>query len=185
MLSSFRLHLIVRHLKRGGVIAYPTEGVYGLGCDPLNARSIARVLEIKGRSQRKGLIVIAARYAQLEPLLAPLETTVKSRMLASWPGPHTWIVPAADFVPLWLRGEHASLAVRVTSHPVAAAICHAFGSPLVSTSANKSGRPPARTPMQVQKLRRQYPDLVYIPGALGGLRKPTSIYDAVTGNRLR
>lgn len=185
MPSPFRLRLIARHLHRGGLIAYPTEGVYGLGCDPLNARAVSRLLALKGRSGTKGLILIAARYAQVEPLLAPMDATLQTRMQATWPGPHTWIVPAADFVPLWLRGAHQSLAVRVTAHPVAAALCQAFGGPLVSTSANRSGRPPARTAMQLRKLCRQQPDLLCVPGALGGLRKPTAIHDALTGERLR
>ena len=185
MPSPFRLRLIVRHLQHGGLIAYPTEGVYGLGCHPLNAQAVSRLFAFKGRSGTKGLILIASCHAQIEPLLAPLDSSIQARMQATWPGPHTWIVPAADFVPLWLRGAHQSLAVRVTAHPVAAALCNAFGGPLVSTSANRSGHPPARTAMQLRKLCRKQRGLLCVPGALGGLRKPTAIHDALTGQRLR
>lgn len=185
MLSPFRLRLITRHLYAGGLIAYPTEGVYGLGCHPLDAQAVSRLLAIKGRSAAKGLIVVAADWSQLEPLLAPLDEDIQLRVRSTWPGPQTWILPAAEFVPVWLRGRHRGLAARVSAHPVIRALCLAFGGPLVSTSANRSGRPPARRAMPLRRLCRSYPDVLLVPGALGGLRKPTPIHDALTGHILR
>lgn len=184
-MSRFRLGLITRHLRQGGLIAYPTEGVYGLGCDPCNAEAVNRLLALKGRAATKGLIVIAASYQQIEPWLAPLNEAMRQPMQATWPGPVTWVAPAADWVPAWLHGGRRSLAVRVSAHPVVQALCLAFAGPLVSTSANKSGRPPARRPGQVRKLCRTCPELLPVPGALGGLSKPTPIYDALTGRCLR
>jgi L-threonylcarbamoyladenylate synthase len=184
-LSLFRLRCINRHLRQGGLIAYPTEGVYGLGCDPLQAVAVSRILALKGRAASKGFIVIAATFDQVKPWLAPLDESVQARLMASWPGPKTWIIPAAGWMPGWLSGGRSSLAVRVSAHPVVRALCLAFGGPLVSTSANKSGRLPARHPMQIIRFCRQNPALLRVPGMLGGLRKPTPIHDALTGRALR
>ncbi|CAI8808158.1 L-threonylcarbamoyladenylate synthase [Methylocaldum szegediense] len=184
MPSRFRLRLAATHLRRGGIVAYPTEGVYGLGCNPLDREAVLRLLALKERPTTKGLILIAAEFDQIESYLDIPNDAMQSRILATWPGPVTWIVPAAGWVPKWLRGEHASLAVRVTAHRDAAALCRAFGGPIVSTSANKSGRPPARTPTAVRRYFSTDQVLV-VPGRLGGLGGPTMIYDASTGVRIR
>ncbi len=185
-LPRWRLLQAVRHLRRGGVIAYPTEGVFGLGCDPLNERAVAEILALKGRAASKGLILIAADFEQLLPFVSALPASVLERILASWPGPVTWILPAAPRVPTWLTGGRTSLACRVTDHPVAARLCRAFGRPLVSTSANLSGRPPAKSRLQVRRYFARLGDRVLvIPGPLGRLEGPTPIYDALTGRCLR
>lgn len=170
-------------LRRGGIIAYPTEAVYGLGCDPLNREAVERLLAIKQRPVEKGLILIAARFEQLSPFLEAQPPEIQRQLDASWPGPVTWLVPANPATPVWLRGRHPSLAVRVTAHPLAAAICEAFGGPIVSTSANPAGRPPARSALQAL-LRCPGVDLI-LHGATGPLAQPTPIRDAVTGKVLR
>jgi len=184
VLSRFRLRLAVSHLRGGGIIAYPTEGVYGLGCNPLDQRAVLGLLELKERPTAKGLILIAAEFGQIEPYLDLPTEIMRDKILATWPGPATWVIPAAGWVPAWLRGEHPTVAVRVTDHPVAAALCRAFGGPIVSTSANRSGHPPARTPVSVRK-HFSTEHLLLIPGRLGNLRGPTAVYDASTGARLR
>lgn len=177
-----QLRLVCRVLAAGGVIAYPTEGVYGLGCDPLNHEAITRLLTLKGRSPDKGLILIAASLEQLEPWLAPLSNTVRARLRRSWPGPVTWVVPAARRVPAILTGGRGSLAVRVSAHPVCRQLCEVWGGPLVSTSANRHGRPAARSALQVRRrLGRGVAHIV--SGPLGGLAGPTTIRDAL-GNRV-
>ncbi|MCU7863248.1 MAG: Sua5/YciO/YrdC/YwlC family protein, partial [Candidatus Thiodiazotropha sp. (ex Lucinoma borealis)] len=103
-----------------------------------------------------------------------------ARIQQSWPGPTTWLIPAANNVPDWLTGQHATLAVRVTDHPIAAALCRAAGTPLVSTSANISQRPPARNPLQVRLRCGKDVDLI-VHGKTGGLKRPTSIKDAMSG----
>ncbi len=128
-----------RIVQSGGVIIYPTEGVFGLGCDPANQRAVERILAIKRRKASQGLILIAANRRQLDPWI---ET--HADLTSDATHPITWIVPASRFVPAWIRGEHPGVAVRLTSHPVAAALCEIAGSAIVSTSANISGRPPAR-----------------------------------------
>ena len=184
MLSAFLLARAASHLRKGGIIAYPTEGVYGLGCNPLDPAAIRRIMALKGRSTAKGFILIAADFAQIEPFLVCQDPLLVERVLPSWPGPVTWVVPAAPWVPAWLRGKRSGLAVRVTAHPVAAALCRWFGGPLVSTSANRSGRPPARNVLAVRKHFRTK-DVMLIAGHTGGAVGPTAIFDALSGKRLR
>ncbi len=180
----WHLRLAARVLHGGGLIGYPTEAVYGLGCDPLDGDAVLRLLELKRRSPAKGLILIAAARDQLAPYLLPIPGAIEARLANSWPGPVTWLLPARPEVPFWLRGRHATLAVRLTAHPVAAALCRAFGGALVSTSANLAGRPPARSALAVR--RRFGGQLDYLlPGALGGEAGPTQIRDARSGRIVR
>lgn len=170
-------------LRDGGVIAYPTEAVYGLGCDPLNRAAVMRLLAIKQRPVAKGLILIADDFSRLLPFVQPPDDVLQQRLDASWPGPVTWLLPARPETPTWLRGRHTSIAVRVTAHRGAAALCAAFGGALVSTSANRLGQPPARTPLQVRQ-RCSGVDLV-LHGATGGRRRPSEIRDARSGELVR
>lgn len=169
-------------LLRGGVIAYPTEGVYGLGCLPDNFDALCRLLKIKQRSWDKGLILIGAQAAQFDGWITlPHGTTLPDPDLQH---PITWLVPASERVLPIVRGNHESLAVRITSNPVAAAICSAVDSPIVSTSANLSGKPVARNPYI---LRRQFGGLVdyLVPGDCGPASGPSEIRDMLSGRTLR
>ena len=182
--SPWPLKRAAETVRGGGVIAYPTEAVYGLGCDPLEEVAVARILEIKQRDAAKGLILIAAHIEQLLPFMAQLTADVTRKLEASWPGPVTWVVPAASHVPAWLTGGRSTLAVRVSAHPVVRTLCEACDMALVSTSANRSGQSPARTGLMV---RTQLGDAVdcIVPGEVGGLDKPTEIRDALSGRVLR
>jgi len=182
-LSPHRGRSIVGMLRAGGIIAYPTEAVFGLGCDPLNPVAVLRLLAIKRRPVAKGLILIAADLGQLEPFIEPLDPAAQAKLAATWPGPVTWLAPAR-LAPVWLRGDHDTLAVRVTAHPVAAALCRRWGGPLVSTSANIGGRPSARTGLAVRRRLGQWVDQV-APGAVGGAGRPTEIRDLATGRVIR
>lgn len=184
MAYDWRLKQAARVLRRGGIVAYPTEAVYGLGCDPRDRDAVRRLLRLKGRRAGKGLILIAAEFAQVERFLVPVGPDIMQRVLATWPGPVTWLWPARPEIPHWLRGSHQSLAVRVTAHPLAVALCREAGMALVSTSANRSGRPPARTALTV---RRSFGDALdfILPGPVGGLARPTEIRDALTGAVVR
>jgi len=179
-----RLRLAARQLRQGGLVAYPTEAVWGLGCDPRNEAAVAALLALKRRPAAKGLILIAADFAQVEPFLDIPAGDMRGRLLASWPGPVTWIVPAARRAPRWLCGRRGTLAVRVTAHPAASALCRDFGGAIVSTSANPSGTRPART---LSQTRRYFTGsgLCFLPGELGGLDRPTAIFDARSGARMR
>jgi L-threonylcarbamoyladenylate synthase len=182
--SLHRLRLATHHLRSGGVIAYPTEAVYGLGCDPWNAAAVARVLALKHRSIRKGLIVIAAEMAQLTPLISALPAARQTEILATWPGPHTWLLPPRATTPRWLTGDFDTLAVRVTAHPLAAALCRQFGGAIVSTSANRAHQRPARTALQLRRALGQQPDYCLI-GTCGGARQPSTIRDGRSGQLVR
>ncbi len=168
----------------GGVIAYPTEGVFGLGCMPENRAAVERVLAIKRRSWRKGLLLIGSELAQLERFVVLPSEPRRSELVASWPGPVTWVLPATPNAPRWISGGRDSVAVRLTDHPVARDLCAAVGHALVSTSANVSRRPPLR---DLRVLRRELGREVdyVLGGALGGLAKPTVIKDGRTGKVLR
>jgi len=181
---TFRFREAVRCVGGGGLIAYPTEAVWGLGCDPLNGEAVTRLLKLKGRSIDKGLILIAADIDQLVPFVRFLDGEKMDRIIRTWPGPNTWLFPAAIGLPQWLTGVHQTLAVRVTDHPLASALCRAWGMPLVSTSANRGGERPARTALKVRsRLGNGVNYLLY--GALGGLDRPTPIRDAITGTLVR
>lgn len=183
--DGWRLRWLADLLRSGGVLAYPTEGVYGLGCDPGNRDAVFEILHLKRRPVEKGLILVAADWAQLAPYLSPdLPDAARRRMQATWPGPHTWVAPASDPVPGWLTGYRTDLAVRVSAHPLVAALCRAFGGPLVSTSANPAGRPPATTALRARAYFPGRLDAV-VSGALGGARGATPIRDALTGRSIR
>jgi L-threonylcarbamoyladenylate synthase len=183
MPSPFRIRQAVRLLESGGVLAYPTEAVYGLGCDPLDYHAVQRLLRLKHRSIDKGLILIAAELGQLLEFVRVPDRRVESQLQTHWPGPVTFVLPAAPRCPRWLTGGRETLAVRVTDHPLAARLCRGFAGPLVSTSANRAGRPPARTALQV-RLRCPGVDAI-LSGPLGRLDRPTEIRDPNSGKVIR
>lgn len=183
-MRSWRLGQAVRALRKGGVIAYPTEAVYGLGCDPLDAHAVLRLLALKDRPMEKGLILIASDFRQLQPFIRAPDSATLEKIQSTWPGPVTWLLPVKPETPVWLRGTHDTLAVRVTAHPQAAALCRAFGGAIVSTSANPGGFPPARNALQA---RCYFGDTIddILPGKVGSRRKPSEIRDAATGRVVR
>lgn len=183
-MSPWGLRETARRLHAGGVVAYPTEAVYGLGCDPENEQAVQRLLALKQRPVEKGLILIAADLAQLRRYLGPVPEAQMAQVLQSWPGPATWLLPAARGTPDWLTGGRDCLAMRVTGHPPARALCLAWGFPLVSTSANPTGRPPARSALQVRNYFDDRLDAI-LTGPLGGRSRPTPIRDARTGALVR
>jgi L-threonylcarbamoyladenylate synthase len=183
-LTPWRLRQAAHIINAGGIIAYPTEAVYGLGCHPLDPVAVSRLLILKHRAVSKGLILIADSIESLHPYIAMLPEAAMRPILKSWPGAATWLIPAKRNVPYWLTGEHATLAVRVTDHPIAAALCRAAGTPLVSTSANLSNHPPARTPLEVRLRCAKGIDLI-VHGKTGGLSRPTPIRDASSGRLIR
>lgn len=172
-----------RALVQGGeVIAYPTEAVYGLGCDPFNQQAVEDLLALKKRAASKGLIVLVSDWKQVWPLIADVPESTLDAVRKTWPGPVTWIFPKSDAVPAWLSGEHASIAIRMTAHPVARALC-AYA-PIVSTSANVTGTEPADN---INVLDSVFLDGVagVVVGELGGDLTPSEMYNVLDGMRLR
>lgn len=171
-------------LRQGEVIAYPTEAVYGLGCDPLNHDAVAQLLEIKSRPVSAGLILIADNFSRLEAWIDSQVHIDREPIFDSWPGPVTWLFPKSALVPGWISGTHDSIALRVTDHPVCRELCAAFGGPIVSTSANRRGEEPARNREAVeQSLGVTIAGIV--EGDIGGEQNPSEIRDARTGKSLR
>ncbi|MCK4840290.1 MAG: threonylcarbamoyl-AMP synthase [Methylococcales bacterium] len=181
--TSLKIRQAIHKIHAGEVIAYPTEAVYGLGCDPLNEEAVLNLLALKKRDIDKGLILIASSLSQLEPYLQ-LNEQIKLKVQATWPGPVTWIIPAQTWVPQWLTGQHSSLAVRVTAHPVARLLCETLGGPLVSTSANTSKKPAATKSWQVARCLNDR-ELFVVPGKVGRLKQATPIYDALSRIKVR
>lgn len=171
-------------LKKGGVIAYPTEAVYGLGCDPSNVNAVSHLLQIKHRTMEKGFILVASSWAQVESYIEPIQPPLLARVLETWPGPYTWIFPAKTFVPKWIRGKHQTIAVRVSNHPIVQILCKTFGEPIISTSANVEGQPPARDYRTVKMSLGNKLDYI-VKGDVGKLLRPTEIRNAITGEILR
>lgn len=184
MTGKVQIDRAARVIRAGGIVAYPTEAVFGLGCLPHDRDAVLRLLAIKQRRWQKGLLLIAASFDALAGLVELPETPLRSTILASWPGPVTWALPARRTAPAWLTGGRDTLAVRVTAHSVARALCARVGGPLVSTSANVSRRPPHT---RLIRLRRDLGPLVdyVLAGPLGDSSRPTAIRDGRTGRTLR
>ena len=172
---------LIAPLQQGGVIAYPTEAVFGLGCDPLNEAAVMHLLDLKQRSVDKGLILIAADFSQVSPFLQPISPQQQAFTL---PSDTTWIFPAKDDAPKWLTGRFNSLAIRISQHEPVRQLCQQFASALVSTSANLSGEPPAKTTVEVvAQFDQRLAGIFDAP--VGNLAKPTQIRDSLTGEVIR
>lgn len=183
MTSAWQFQQIAQKIRKGAVIAYPTEAVWGLGCDPFNATAVARLLALKQRPMHKGLILVAANIAQFAELLEGLTAEQMAQLTASWPGAHTWLVPHHNRVPQWITGKHDSVAIRVSAHPLVAQLCALTG-PLVSTSANPSGLLPAKSRLRIEQYFHGQLDAV-LSGEIGQSSNPSTIRDVRTGQVLR
>lgn len=184
-MRNWTLHQIRRVIDdRAGIIAYPTESVYGLGCHPLHPDAVQRILSLKHRDWGKGLILVASNLAQVEPYILPLSAEDRARLTTAAPLPTTWLLPARPDTPDWLTGRHTTLAVRISTHPTLFALCDFLNHPLVSTSANPSQRPPARTALKVRRyFSNQVDFILHYGGVCRG--RPSVIRDLVSGKMVR
>lgn len=174
----------IEFLRQGEVIAYPTEAVFGLGCDPFNESAVLNLLRLKQRKISKGLIVIASNWGQIESLIQPLTNAIRRKIAATWPGPVTWVFPASEKAPDWIIGNHQTIAIRVPNHPLARRLCEIFQKPIVSSSANLSGVSPARTVEEViHYFGKTIPFI--LDGEVGGFSRPTPIRDVLSDKLLR
>lgn len=169
-------------LQQGKIIAYPTEAVYGLGCDPFNESAVKKILALKQRSSSKGLIVLIANWAQLAPLIGDVPESRLEIVKKTWPGAVTWIFPKSKTIPDWVSGNHESIAIRMSAHPIAHELC--IDGPIISTSANVSGQAPA---LDLPSIYTQFPEGIdaMVAGALGQASAPSRIFDVVSGECLR
>lgn len=179
------LEIACAYLKSGKVISYPTEAVWGLGCDPYNEKAVKRLLALKNREVSKGLILVAANLDQISSLIEPLSEDHKSILESSWPGPTTWLIPdQSDFFPSWIKGQHDSVAIRVSDHSLVRDLCLKFGGPIVSTSANFAGEPEIRERKKIEDVFGDKIDYV-VGGELGNKHSTSEIRDIITGKKLR
>ena len=182
--SAAFLRRLSHHLRQGGLVAYPTESCYGIGCLPRDNRALRRLVRLKKRPQDKGMIVIGESTEQLQPLLQALDNQTLAALKQQWPARKTFLLSADRRLPLLLRGKGRSkLAVRVPDHAGARALCHQLNTPLVSTSCNRAGQRPAKTEREVR--RRFGRQLMIVGGRIGAARAPSQIIDWASGRRLR
>lgn len=170
------------YLKNGGVIAYPTESCFGLGCDPRNRAAVKKILRLKHRPWHKGLILVAANLRQVQRHIQPMNQAQRQTLSRYWPGPYTFLLPTSKQAPKLVTGKHATLAVRVSAHPEVARLTRMLG-PLVSTSANVAGCKPLT---RASDVRRAFGAAVRVlPGRVGKHKKPSVIIDLESGHKLR
>jgi L-threonylcarbamoyladenylate synthase len=188
-MNTLNLQQAVERLKQGDVLAYPTEAVWGLGCDPQQQQAFEKILTLKQRPIEKGVILLSESIERVEPLLTLLDTEIRQQIIASWQHSGaqqratTWLLPVSTAIPAWIYGAHDRVAIRVTQHALCQQLCAAFDGMIVSTSANPAGLAPAKTAQQVADY---FPsDLAILPGELGNSPQPSKILDAVTGQVIR
>ncbi len=171
---------------QGGILAYPTEAVFGLGCDPDNDLAVQKLLSIKQRSVDKGLILLASDYSQLLPYVddSAINRDNRSKILSCWPGAITQILPANKNISPLLCGVFDTIAVRITDHEDVVALCEQTNKPIVSTSANLAGKSPSNTWQQVQQQFGKEIDFI-VKGKTSGLLKPSTIINGLTGEVIR
>jgi L-threonylcarbamoyladenylate synthase len=183
-IQKWRSRLLAKRLREGAVIAYPTEGVWGLGCLPEHQEAVVRLLQLKGRAWQKGLIMVAASMDQALPYVEVLSPSEVAELDENWPGPVTYLLPKSDRTPVWVSGESDSVAIRVSGHPVIQGLCRELGGPIISTSANPSGKSPALSRLRLKQYFGNGLDEI-VPGKLGGLSGPTEIRDFQKGTTTR
>jgi L-threonylcarbamoyladenylate synthase len=178
--------IAARIMRQGGVIAYPTEAVWGLGCLPDNEEAVHKILALKQRHVSKGLILVASSISQFEPYLRGISSDQRQVLENAWPGPSTWLVPHHNSVPSWISGKHDSVALRVSKHPHIRYLCDAVGGPMVSTSANPQGKPAPKHTGQVKRYFKHQAELDWIVcGCVGQRSEPSTITDLITGQNIR
>jgi len=178
------INTAVQILQAGGIIAYPSEAVYGLGCLPDHLESIEKLLQLKQRPEKKGLILLASDLSQLSAYLSPIEPKILDKIQATWPGPYTWILPTPDTTPTLIKGDFNTVAVRVSAHPLVQQLCQRCHSAIISTSANTTGKAMSYTPDDVHSHFGEQLDYI-LHGALGDSDKPTVIIDALSDKVIR
>ena len=173
----------IDYLRKGKIIGYPTEGVYGLGCDPWNEDSVSRINRIKKRGAGKVYLLVASNINQLTELVDT--DNIAKEVLESWPGHTTWLIPAKKNTPKWLVDKDSGLiAIRVSKHPTIVELCNHFKNPIISTSANISGDENVLSKTTFIHTFSQTVDY-FVEGNLGNSDKPSIIRNMITGEKLR
>ena len=182
MSSKFHIRRAANIIHHNGIICYPTDSIYGLGCDPLSATAVKKILQLKGRPVEKGMIIIAGNLNQLEPYIDITETE-RNKILSTLPIT-TWLVKKSKLTPSWISGKHNTIAIRISRHPLVIELCETLHHPVVSTSVNPSSARPASTSLQCRQYFSTQIDQ-YLIGSPGQLSKPSTIIDIKTDQVMR
>ncbi len=183
-MTRYYLSILKQVVDSGGVIAYPTEAVFGLGCRADDYQAVVRILDIKKRKEDKGFILVASNLKQIMPWIQKPNKILWDKIQKSWPGHISWAIPASADCPSWITGAHTSVVIRISQHPVVKIICDTLGYPIVSTSANISNQPALNSAIKVRKNIGKHIDLL-VPGDIGKAQTPSMIYDAISGKQIR
>ncbi|MBT4884738.1 MAG: threonylcarbamoyl-AMP synthase [Legionellales bacterium] len=178
------IHIAVSFLKQGKIIAYPTEAMFGIGCDVMDEKALTKIIKIKKRPPEKGLIIVAARWEQVQNLTQKIPDSQYKKIFQSWPGHTTWLFPAAKQVPTLITGKHNTIAIRVSNNPTITALCEQYGKPIVSTSANIHNGPTAMNDTDVTNIFGGNVDYI-VSGKFEKHCGASKIIDAITGKVLR
>jgi len=183
-ISARQIRHAVHILKQGGLIAYPTEAVFGLGCLPDKTETIKRLLQLKHRPKEKGLILLASELSQLEPYIDYLTPDILQKIQSSWPGPTTWILPTPVTTSPLIRGNFNTIALRISAHPIVRELCDQCQSPIISSSANLTGKKMSYNALDVRLQFKTHLDYI-LNGPLGDSNNPSVIKDAITDQVIR
>ena len=179
MVSNWQIQQAALVVRNGGVIAYPTEAVWGLGCDPFNESAVRRILTLKSRPESKGLILVAGQQQELTPWVNSLDAKAAQRLISLNETPTSWVVPDTEITPSWVRGEHKSVAIRLSQHQPVQRLCAAFQGVIVSTSANPAGLEPAMSAEEVDAYFGDKIDAIF-DAPLGKASQPSQVRDILT-----
>ena len=149
MASDFSIRHAAHIIKHGGIIAYPTDTIYGLGCDPYNQHAVEQINRIKLRPANKQFILLAGNIKQIKPLI--LINQQQEKLLSQKTEPTSWVVNASTAAPAWLIDEKNTLTIRISQHKDVKKLCHALGHAIISTSANPSGKTPAKNALKLHQ----------------------------------
>lgn len=168
-------------LKRGEVVVFPTETLYGLGADALNQDAVERVASLKGRNPDSPIAVIVADEAMLTQVVTQVAPVAKKLIGRFWPGPLTLVLPAKPDLPVPLLNRDGKIGVRVSSHPIATRLTRELGRPITATSANPSGKEPART---IQEARSYFAGgiEIFLDGGMLTGKTGSTVAEVIEGN---
>ena len=183
-MSQWTIRMAASAMLKGGVIAYPTEAVYGLGCNPYDAGAVMHLLQIKHRDVSQGLILLGRSLDDFADFIVVPDKVLRNRLTSKQTEPTTWLMPASDYCPIWIRGKHDTVAIRVTDHKQCLSLCNTMNSAIVSTSANRAGHAALRSALKVRQEFNGELDYLLV-GSTGGRKQPSRIIDAVSGNIVR
>ncbi|QJC28210.1 Sua5/YciO/YrdC/YwlC family protein [Enterobacteriaceae endosymbiont of Plateumaris braccata] len=177
-------NIFIDALKLGKIIAYPTESSFGLGCDPDNKNAVYKLLSIKKRNINKGFILIASSYKQILSYIDETKLSLKQiNMILSCQKFITWTIPISLNTPYWLTGNFNSIAIRITNYYPINQLCHFYGKPIISTSANITGCKPCLYSHEINSHFKK--KILILNGFVGRYKKPSEIRDSITNTIIR